>query len=93
MNKKKRQKLDDYYRIKYGISLLSYERKWEEQGKCCALCKRKKKPKQRRFALDHNHKTGVIRGIVCYYCNKWRISRHDYLSARNLFNYMIRYEF
>lgn len=33
----------------------------------CAICKRK--PSVRRLDVDHNHKTGKVRGLLCNQCN------------------------
>jgi hypothetical protein len=41
------------------------ERLAELQKKRCACCGKKTK----RFVLDHDHKTGVIRGAICHRCN------------------------
>jgi hypothetical protein len=35
-----------------------------EQGRVCAVCG-VKPPTQ----VDHDHETGVVRGILCLYCN------------------------
>ena len=37
------------------------------QGNSCAICGAK--PKGRRLAVDHDHKTGKIRGLLCMPCN------------------------
>jgi Recombination endonuclease VII len=92
MTKKERTKLDKYYLRNYGVEYSWYELQWKLQGEACALCNRLKKPDQRRFHLDHNHKTGKVRGIVCYYCNKFVIGRHNIASAETLYGYMKRYE-
>lgn len=37
------------------------------QGNTCAICGAK--PKARRLAVDHDHKSGKIRGLLCMFCN------------------------
>lgn len=37
----------------------------EKQGSRCKICGSTEK----RFALDHDHQTGVIRGVLCTRCN------------------------
>lgn len=34
----------------------------------CAICGRDK-PKDKNFAIDHNHRTGKVRGLLCSNCN------------------------
>lgn len=58
----------DYaYKEKYGITLLDYDRMLIAQDGVCKICKRT--PRKRRLAVDHNHKTKKIRGLLCYKCN------------------------
>ena len=43
----------------------------ETQNNKCAICeKRIKYPDGRNIALDHNHSTGKIRGLLCQRCNR-----------------------
>ena len=41
----------------------------EVQGGSCAICGRQPKPGGRRLAIDHDHETGLVRGLLCYRCN------------------------
>lgn len=41
---------------------------FQYQNLVCAICKRK--PKTMRLQIDHAHKSGLIRGGLCWYCNK-----------------------
>lgn len=52
---------------KYGITLEDYERMLKRFDGGCWICGRK--PKKRRLCVDHNHKTGEVRGLLCYKCN------------------------
>lgn len=55
-------------RRKYGISVPEYEALLVAQGGGCALCHRTPKP-GRRLAVDHDHETGHVRGLLCTRCN------------------------
>ena len=35
----------------------------------CAICGRHQSELSRKFAVDHDHKTGKIRGLLCARCN------------------------
>lgn len=53
---------------RYGISIREYDRLLEEQNHLCAIC-RLPMDEGKRLAVDHNHETGEIRGIVHLRCN------------------------
>jgi hypothetical protein len=54
----------------YGIDMTvpEYERLLAEQGNICALCE-KPPIKGSRLVPDHDHETGVIRGLIHSRCN------------------------
>jgi hypothetical protein len=53
---------------KYGISNNDYKQLQDSQENKCAICNRKQNNK--RLAVDHNHKTGKVRGLLCEKCNR-----------------------
>lgn len=55
------------YKQVYGITVEDYDRMFDEQGGVCAICGNGTK---RRLAVDHNHETGVVRGLLCPRCNQ-----------------------
>jgi hypothetical protein len=58
-----------HYRRHFGITLEEYNEMWEAQDKRCAICRAERKPNQNAFAVDHDHDTGEIFGILCFICN------------------------
>lgn len=52
---------------KYGITADDYMKMLEEQDYRCAICGRS--PKNRRLNIDHCHKRGHVRGLLCFSCN------------------------
>lgn len=52
----------------WGLSIDDYERLVKAQGGGCAICK-KPCSSGRKLAVDHDHKTGRIRGLLCSNCN------------------------
>lgn len=57
----------------YGISAAEYDRIFRAQGGRCAICRNR--PASIRFAVDHDHQSGAVRGILCKRCN------HDLLGG------------
>ena len=47
----------------YGISYEDYQAMRDYQGGRCYICRRL--PGKRRLAIDHDHKTGEVRGLLC----------------------------
>lgn len=50
----------------YGLSLDSYEEMLKKQDFKCKICNKQNKSV---LAVDHDHKTGRIRGLLCFSCN------------------------
>jgi Recombination endonuclease VII len=53
----------------YGLAEGGYEALLEIQGGACALC-RSSKGISKRMPVDHDHATGMVRGICCSNCNR-----------------------
>jgi Autographiviridae endonuclease VII len=53
----------------FRISINDYNTKLAEQGHKCMICGLAQGQSRRRLPVDHNHKTGKIRGILCHSCN------------------------
>lgn len=61
---------------RYGITSEQYEELLEKQEGKCAICDRHESEFKTRLAVDHNHVTGEIRGLLCNYCNHRVVGRH-----------------
>jgi Autographiviridae endonuclease VII len=58
---------------RFGLSVEEYEEMLRWQSHRCAICGRAQ-PKNpvytdKSLAVDHDHKTGKIRGLLCMNCN------------------------
>jgi hypothetical protein len=60
----------------YGITLEQYDELLLKQDNSCAVCKRHKDEFTKSLAVDHDHKTGEIRGALCTHCNRTIIGRN-----------------
>lgn len=91
------------YKTRYGITADDYDRMLKEQDGKCKLCNKEehvrgttpdKKPK--RLAVDHCHKTGKVRGLLCHNCNvmlgqyeKWKDKFplfEEYIKGRGFYS-------
>lgn len=54
---------------KYGITSEQVMDKIRAQGGKCAICGTLNPGGRGQFAVDHNHATGQIRGMLCQSCN------------------------
>lgn len=62
-------------RRQYGITRVQYLTMLMSQDNRCAICLRRPKASQPDLAVDHDHVTGEIRGLLCARCN------HDLLGV------------
>ena len=65
-----------HLRLKYGITEEQYDELLAKQAYCCAICDRRAIDFKTRLAVDHDHATGEIRGLLCAYCNHRVVGRH-----------------
>ena len=60
-------------RAKFDMSVEEYDRMLAAQNGVCAICKQPethlRNGKLKALAVDHDHKTGKIRGLLCSDCN------------------------
>ena len=79
----------------FGISLIQYNQMLEQQNGVCAICGQPEINKNRfgiiRLAVDHNHKTGKIRGLLCDKCNHFLgLAKENINILQNAINYLTR---
>lgn len=71
-------------RARYGIDLDQYERLVVQQDSRCAICLG-----YASLVVDHDHKTGKIRGLLCRTCNQGLgLFKEDAQALRNAASYM-----
>ncbi len=58
---------NSYYKKTFGITLAQYDEMMLAQGGGCAICH--EQPTKKRLAVDHDHATGEVRGLLCFSCN------------------------
>jgi hypothetical protein len=72
----------------YGLQRGQYEQLYEAQGGRCYICQRAT-GKTRRLSVDHDHKSGYVRGLLCRPCNSLLGHiRDDTLVAKRIVYYL-----
>lgn len=64
-SKNKRQYREYELRSKYGLTIVQYEQMVSDQRSRCACCG----AKPRKLVVDHCHKLGAVRALLCSKCN------------------------
>lgn len=54
-------------KTRYDITGERYQQLFDMQDGRCAICLRK--PRKQKLAVDHDHGTGEVRGLLCMWCN------------------------
>jgi len=73
-------------RDRYGITVEQYDEMITAQCEKCAICGDDLK----QAFIDHDHKTGRVRGILCRDCNLMLGSAKDNINTlRNAIHYLI----
>ena len=67
--KDKLDKLKSLLKRKYNLSYQEYLSIVARQHNVCAICHQPPDTKHKRLYVDHCHKTGNIRGLLCHGCN------------------------
>lgn len=57
---------------KYGLTVEDYAWMLYHQGFACGICHQPPKDPTKTLNVDHNHKTGFVRGLLCTFCN-WKV--------------------
>ena len=75
----------------YGITLEQVQEMREQSNGICSICNREGKHHHKRLVIDHDHKTGKVRGLICSSCNSmigW--CGEDTQTLQNLIEYLNR---
>ncbi len=66
----KPHKRSRHLKSKYGITHAQYELLLAHQLGKCKICDRSAELLKQTLAVDHDHSTGAIRGLLCAECNR-----------------------
>lgn len=54
---------------RYRLTEEDYIGKLREQSSCCGICNKHIDKLTKKLAVDHDHKTGRVRALLCHKCN------------------------
>ena len=76
----------------YNITDDDYNKMLKSQNGRCAICGTNKLTgRWKSFAIDHNHITGKVRGLLCNECNRGiGYLKDDYKLLQKAVNYLIK---
>ena len=89
---------------KYGLTEKEWQVLYDKYGGACHLCRKKYITAKRNLHIDHEHVPGWknlppderkkhIRGLTCYTCNRFRLTRGTTLeTAKKMVTYFKNYE-
>lgn len=63
-DKVKKDRREWHLQSRYKLGIEDFNRMSLEQNYCCKICN-----KQKKLVVDHCHKTGKVRGLLCVRCN------------------------
>lgn len=71
----------------YGLAPGEYQALMDYQGGACAICRQ---TRRYRLDVDHDHKTGLVRGLTCRLCNRRILpgAKDNPETLRNAANYL-----
>jgi recombination endonuclease VII len=61
---------EQYIWRKYRLTPDQVAEMWGMQDGHCAICPNDLTEK--KWVIDHDHKSGVVRGLICFFCN-WKV--------------------
>lgn len=71
----------------YGLPGGAYDALYAAQGGRCAICRRAT-GRARRLAVDHDHESGRVRGLLCKTCNYTLLGRYDTAALVRAIEYL-----
>lgn len=90
------EKWQEHYRRinlwhKFKMTIEDYDKMLEDQNGLCLICERHYSNFKLRLAVDHNHSTGKVRGLLCGSCNSGMGKLQDDVDyLQSAINYLCR---
>jgi recombination endonuclease VII len=65
----------------------------EKHGNQCAVCGKPREAFKKSLAVDHDHRSGKIRGLLDFRCNKFLVGRFTTKTILPVMMYLLKYEY
>lgn len=76
---------------RFDMSFKEYISILKSQNESCAVCGKSQIANGKSFAIDHDHKTGIVRGLLCSDCNfMLGLAKDDIKLLLKAINYLKR---
>lgn len=76
---------------RYGITIEEFDAIFGSQDGRCGLCLSGHSGGVRRWAVDHDHETGIVRGVLCHPCNTF-LGMYEQLGRRMTVDKIIEWQ-
>ena len=74
----------DYWKLYFPNA---FEKLLAIQERRCAICGISLEDRQ--IHVDHDHKTGLVRGLLCWQCNRYRVSQNRADNIKQVYEYLL----
>lgn len=75
----------------YNLTLDEYNKMFNQQKGCCAICGIHQSKLKQALCVDHNHKSGKIRKLICKACN-YKVGIVENNNFEKICNYLDKYD-
>jgi len=77
---------------KFSLTPADYVKLLEEQGGVCAICRKDKRSVRGYFDVDHDHTTGMVRGLLCGDCNRAiGLFKENLVNLQTAISYLLKH--
>ena len=72
---------------RYGVTIEWWDIQFKKQKGCCAICGKHQSELNKTLYVDHNHKTGQVRGLLCMDCN-FKVGQYESIDIELIKSYL-----
>ncbi len=89
IEEKRKHTKNSFLKRKYDITLDDYNKLFSNQKGACAICSVHQTKLRRPLDVDHDHVTGLVRGLLCSNCNTGLgLFKDNIITLSNVIRYL-----